>query len=253
MAGLTACWSLAFCLFNTAGQAGTSVLVGVGFDKVKESQESGHEVTEDRVSGVGAVVVTVAGAATAGAAGVLIAKAKTPKIKNKNEGNDNPGKEDSEMVGQPDPNNRKFKREEVERDLVNKLGKDIKSHPLRQEYEAKVAQLSVYSERIRPDMSEAELRQLAIEANEARRRLGVEYKNLTPEPLRDFIYEVNIERYGDPLGPTVDYLIKTNKSYEEIIKGASKANGNIDGLLKNFGGWLKNKPDSYFYNYVGGI
>ncbi|HNG61917.1 MAG TPA: hypothetical protein PKZ52_19005, partial [Cellvibrionaceae bacterium] len=85
---------------DTAGQAGTSVLVGVGFDKVKESQESGHEVTEDRVSGVGAVVVTVAGAATAGAAGVLITKAKTPKIKNKNEGNDNPGKEDSEMVGQ---------------------------------------------------------------------------------------------------------------------------------------------------------
>ena len=87
---------------NIAGQAGTSVLVGVDFDKVKESQESGHEVTEDRVSGVGAVVVTVAGAATAGAAGVLIAKAKTPKIKNKNEGNDNPGKEDSEMVGQPE-------------------------------------------------------------------------------------------------------------------------------------------------------
>ena len=97
---------------NIAGQAGTSVLVGVDFDKVKESQESGHEVTEDRVSGVGAVVVTVAGAATAGAAGVLIAKAKTPKIKNKKNSDGNPGVEDAEAGGvsqydkfkkQPDP------------------------------------------------------------------------------------------------------------------------------------------------------
>lgn len=36
--------------------------------------------------------------------------------------------------------------------------------------------------------------------HKARRNLGVKYKDATPQPLRDYIYEVNIDRYGDPLG-----------------------------------------------------
>ena len=50
---------------------------------------------------------------------------------------------------------------------------------------------------------------LAEAANNSR-QLGVECKNLSPEPLRDDIYEVNfkLKPYGDPLGPNVDFLVQ---------------------------------------------
>ena len=63
---------------------------------------------------------------------------------------------------------------------------------------------------------------------------------MTPQPLRDYIYEVNIERYGDKLGPTYEWLVTekaaTNK---EIIESASRPNSNIDKLLSGFEEWLR--------------
>jgi len=46
--------------------------------------------------------------------------------------------------------------------------------------------------------------QVARTLNQARRDLGIKYKNATPQPLRNYIYEVNMERYTDKLGPTYD-------------------------------------------------
>jgi hypothetical protein len=139
-----------------------------------------------------------------------------------------------------------FDRAKAESLLVERIGTNIKKNPLRVEYEQKVSALSIYADRIRPDMTTAELRDLAYEANEARRQLGIQYKNVTPEPLKDFIYEVNVTRYHDPLGPTVEYFVKKRGlDYEDIIRSASRPNPDIDVFLGKFGEWLKERPDSY--------
>lgn len=144
----------------------------------------------------------------------------------------------------------RFDREAAVEEMVGTLGNNIKNNPLRQEYEQKVAGLSSYAQRIRPDMNMDELHDLAVEANQARRQLGVQYKNLTPEPLRDYIYEVNKTRYGDPLGPDVDYLVNQGRTYTDIIKSASRPNPDVNGLLGKFGEWLGKQPDSYIQKHL---
>lgn len=143
-----------------------------------------------------------------------------------------------------------FDRAKVQQQLIDRLGSNLKTNPLRQEYEQKVAALSSYADRIRPNMTQDELRDLAEEANQARRQLGIEYKDLTPGPLRDFIYDVNQSRYGDPLGPTVDYLVDQGRTYTDIIKSAARPNPDVDTLLSKFGDWLQQKPDSYIQKYA---
>lgn len=63
-----------------------------------------------------------------------------------------------------------------------------------------------------------------------RRAIRVKYKDLTPKELRDKIYERNIERYGDPLGPSVDRLVAQGKTWEDIIESASRTGGRDLGL-----------------------
>jgi hypothetical protein len=142
-----------------------------------------------------------------------------------------------------------FDRLDVIKDILANVGGDFKNHPLRLEYEAKVADLKRYADRIPAGAKEADLKVLAEEANAARRQLGVEYKNVTPEPLRDFIYDVNKARYDDPLGPTVDFLRGQRKSYHEIIESAARPNPDVDALLSKFGQWLEKQPDSVLSKY----
>lgn len=99
-------------------------------------------------------------------------------------------------------------------------------------------------------MSQDDLRALAEEANQARRQLGIEYKNVTPEPLRDFVYEVNRDRYGDPLGPNVDWFVNNGRTYTDIIQAAARPNPDVDALLGKFGDWLKQQPDSYIQQHM---
>jgi hypothetical protein len=72
-----------------------------------------------------------------------------------------------------------------------------------------------------------------------RRDLGIKYKDMTPQPLRDYIYEINQGRYQDPLGPTFEAMLKDKKTFEQIIDSASRYNPNIDGLLSGFEQWLR--------------
>jgi hypothetical protein len=65
-----------------------------------------------------------------------------------------------------------------------------------------------------------------------RRRLGVEYKDLTPEPLRSQIYARNLEKYGDPLGPSIEWLRARAKTWEAIIESATRPGGADLGLGK---------------------
>ncbi|RJL00688.1 cell wall-binding protein [Paracoccus siganidrum] len=64
-----------------------------------------------------------------------------------------------------------------------------------------------------------------------RRNLGIKYKNLTPPEKLQEIYARNLERYGDELGPTIDYLRNARKkTWEQIIESASRAGGGDLGL-----------------------
>ncbi|ODC03114.1 hypothetical protein BFW38_05700 [Terasakiispira papahanaumokuakeensis] len=152
-------------------------------------------------------------------------------------------------------------RAELEQQLISRLGSDIKNNPLRQEYEAKVAELAKYQQGLTDhsirDKAVANManlpgseKALAERANNARRQLGVEYKNLTPEPLRDYIYDVNLKRYGDPLGPNVDVLAQRGKTYSQIVESASRPNPDVNKLLDGFGKWLSKQPDDYIQKHI---
>jgi len=55
-----------------------------------------------------------------------------------------------------------------------------------------------------------------------RRRLAATFKELTPEPLRSRIYARTRAVYGDSLGPTIESLREQNKSWDDIIDGATR-------------------------------
>ena len=131
----------------------------------------------------------------------------------------------------------KYSETEIRNIIYNLKGDGFKNNPLRQAYENEVAGLKAYGgELLTSGMSEE---QVARTLNQAR-DLGIKYKNATPQPLRDYIYEVNMRRYGDKLGPTYDYLIKVKrKSNMDIIKSSSTPNSNIDNLLLGFEEWLR--------------
>jgi hypothetical protein len=58
-----------------------------------------------------------------------------------------------------------------------------------------------------------------------RRTLGVRYKDITPSALLDRIYDRNLARYGDRLGPTIDWLRSHGKTWDEIIESATRPCG----------------------------
>ena len=135
--------------------------------------------------------------------------------------------------------------------IVDNVGTEFRNSPLREEYEQRVAELSKYSDQLEEDLSLEEKKELAEKANQERRQLGVEYKDATPEPLRDFIYEVNRERYdGDPLGPDVEFLVeRKGKTYSDIVHSASRPNPNVDKLLAGFRDWLAGLPEDRLNQY----
>jgi hypothetical protein len=71
---------------------------------------------------------------------------------------------------------------------------------------------------------------IAIKVHAMRRELGIKYKDLTPISLRKKIYERNLEKYGDKLGPTIEYLRKRSKSWADIIESATRSGGKDLGL-----------------------
>ncbi|MCM1205041.1 MAG: hypothetical protein NC300_12940 [Bacteroidales bacterium] len=132
----------------------------------------------------------------------------------------------------------KYTETEIQSILNNIKGDGFKNNPLRQAYENEVVGLKSYGEELLASGMPEE--QVARTLNQARRNLGVKYKDMTPQPLRDYIYEINMERYeGDKLGPTYDYLIKNGKSNKDIIDSSSRPNVNIDKLLSGFEEWLR--------------
>ena len=132
--------------------------------------------------------------------------------------------------------------------IVEKVGGNIKNHPLRQAYEAEVAGLKEEAEMMSKSGVSKEVTARKMWAR--RREIGVKYKSMTPEPLRDYIFDLNLKRYKDPLGPSFDMLKKEAEEklldpYEVIIKSSSRPNSDIDKLLSKFKNWLAAKDFAY--------
>jgi hypothetical protein len=68
-------------------------------------------------------------------------------------------------------------------------------------------------------------------AHAERRKIGLKYKGATPLPGRTLIYGRNYWKYGDTLGPGIDYLHDVKgKSWSDIIHSSSTAGGQDLGL-----------------------
>jgi hypothetical protein len=95
---------------------------------------------------------------------------------------------------------------------------------LRYSYERAVRMLK--SEVDRRLLKGFSLEDVARFAHQARRNLGITYKGQTPPELLQLIYARNIEKYGDKLGPSIEYLRYTaGKSWSEIIESATRPGG----------------------------
>ncbi|MEM9539278.1 MAG: hypothetical protein AAGA60_07165 [Cyanobacteria bacterium P01_E01_bin.42] len=127
---------------------------------------------------------------------------------------------------------------------VEQIGTDFKNNPLRTAYENEVRDLANLAR-------DLQNRGLGLEERartlyQARRDLGVKYKNVTPWPLREYIYDVNKKRYNDPLGPSFEYLVnKYSGDYERIIQSAQRPNPDINKLLSGFRNWLSQQDGDY--------
>ena len=82
-------------------------------------------------------------------------------------------------------------------------------------------------------------KELAKALHQMRRDLGIKYKDMTPQPLRDYIFDINIGRYGDPLGPSYEWMQMNEMTCREIIESASRYNPDINKLLAGFKNWLR--------------
>lgn len=94
---------------------------------------------------------------------------------------------------------------------------------LRKAYEAEVRNLVVREAEMRAAGHTVE--EIAIELHAARRALGQIYKDMTPPELLQKILQRNLEKYGDELGPTMDWLRARGKTFEEIIESAKRPGG----------------------------
>lgn len=64
-----------------------------------------------------------------------------------------------------------------------------------------------------------------VSIHQIRRKLGLQYKDLTAPDKLAGIYERNMRVYGDKLGPSIDWLRGKGKSWEQITESASRSGG----------------------------
>ena len=67
--------------------------------------------------------------------------------------------------------------------------------------------------------------EIAIQVHAERRALGVIYKEMTEPEILKKILERNLQKYGDELGPTIEWLRARGKTWEDIIESASRPGG----------------------------
>jgi RHS repeat-associated protein len=99
---------------------------------------------------------------------------------------------------------------------------------LRQAYEQAVRDLGNRLNDLRRAGKDPEA--IARELSQTRRALGEKFKDMTPANFREKIYQRNLKDYGDPLGPTVDYLRAKGKTWEQIAESACRSGGQDFGF-----------------------
>jgi hypothetical protein len=128
--------------------------------------------------------------------------------------------------------------------IVDKMGTNIGTNPLRQEYMEAVRGLTVKKDEMKGQGATDET--IGRTLHQMRIDIGKQYKALTPGPLREYILEVNMGRYGNEYGPSVEFLLDKYKGdWAKIIDGACSPNENVDRLLAGFKTWLLGKPGGY--------
>ncbi|WP_155122352.1 hypothetical protein [Burkholderia ubonensis] len=95
--------------------------------------------------------------------------------------------------------------------------------PLRQAYVDEVSNLKDVVNSMREAGSTPE--QIARRVHQMRRDLGVKYKNLSPPDKLAEIYERNMVKYQDKLGPSIEWLRAKGKSWDQIIESATRTGG----------------------------
>ena len=95
--------------------------------------------------------------------------------------------------------------------------------PLRQEYIDSVEKLKAKRAAMAAEGKSDEA--IARELHAERRALGEQYKSLTPAEKLDEIYARNVQKYGDKLGPSVDWLRDRGKTWGQISESATRTGG----------------------------
>ncbi|MEZ5378230.1 MAG: LamG-like jellyroll fold domain-containing protein [Acidimicrobiales bacterium] len=95
--------------------------------------------------------------------------------------------------------------------------------PLRQAYVDDVASLADEVAAWRKAGADPEV--IAREAWANRRAIGIQYKDLTPPDMLTQIHARNLQKYGDRLGPTIDWLRAQGKTWDQIIESATRTGG----------------------------
>jgi len=126
----------------------------------------------------------------------------------------------------------------VDTSINSEFSSELKLHKIRANYAQEVKEIAEsvkqsMAERTEEEITEAEIEKIARQAHSFRREIGIKYKDITPEPLRDRIYARNLKKYGDALGPTIEYLRAAGKTWLQIMESASRPNlGNINDILR---------------------
>ncbi|VTR97042.1 polymorphic toxin-type HINT domain-containing protein [Tuwongella immobilis] len=102
--------------------------------------------------------------------------------------------------------------------------------PLRQDYIREVDGLKDTAAAPRAAGKSPE--EIARALYQARRDIGIKFKDMTPADELAKIHARNLEKYGDKLGPSIDYLRGKRKSWEDIIESATRSGGADLGLGK---------------------
>ncbi len=97
------------------------------------------------------------------------------------------------------------------------------SNTLRNQYASEVEGLSAKIAPLRASGNTSE--QIARSLNAERRNLGIKYKNITPSDELQKINQRNLDKYGDKLGPSIDYLRSRGKTWDQIIESATRPGG----------------------------
>lgn len=126
----------------------------------------------------------------------------------------------------------------VDTSINSEFSSQLKIHKIRANYAQEVKEIAnlvkqFMADRMEEEITEEEIENVARQAHSLRREIGIKYKDITPEPSRDRIYARNLKKYGDSLGPTIEYLRAIGKTWLQIIESASRPNlGDINDILR---------------------